>query len=123
MGVRVKDAGESECHAVIARIRIETVYGAATSSDPKGGRLVDEVCRYQGYEPPTIMYTSGINGGLNMWQDPIVKDSRELRKQYASNLNNDPDAIFEDILKRQEVSKRKRVSFPAKKAKAEKNIA
>jgi hypothetical protein len=39
MGVRVKDAGESECHAVIAWIRIETVYGAATSSDPKGGRL------------------------------------------------------------------------------------
>lgn len=58
-----------------------------------------------------------------MWQDPIVKETRELRKQYASKLNNDPDAIFEDILKRQETSKRKRVSFPAKKEKAEKNVA
>jgi hypothetical protein len=50
-----------------------------------------------------------------MWEDPIVKETRELRKQYASLFNNDPDAIFDDILKRQKASKRKRVAFPARK--------
>lgn len=58
-----------------------------------------------------------------MWQDPIVKETRELRKQYASKFKNDADAIFEDILKRQEVSKQKRVTFPARKPKSEKNVA
>ncbi len=58
-----------------------------------------------------------------MWQDPIVKETRELRKQYASKFKNDVDAIFEDILKRQEGSKRKRVKFPTRKPKAERNIA
>jgi len=36
-----------------------------------------------------------------MWQDPIVKETRELREEYAEKFNHDPDAIFEDILKRQ----------------------
>jgi hypothetical protein len=58
-----------------------------------------------------------------MWQDPIVKETRELRKQYASKFKNDADAIFEDILKLQKESKRKRVSFPARKPKPEKNAA
>ncbi len=58
-----------------------------------------------------------------MWEDPIVKETRELRKKYAAKFNNAPDAVFEDILKRQEVSKRKRISFPARKPKSEKNAA
>jgi len=58
-----------------------------------------------------------------MWEDPIVKKTRELRKEYASKFENDPDAVFEDILKRQEISKRKRISFPARKPKSEKNVA
>ncbi len=49
-----------------------------------------------------------------MWEDPIVKETRELRKQYAAQFNNDPDAIFEDICKRQDKSKHQRVSFPAR---------
>jgi hypothetical protein len=40
-----------------------------------------------------------------MWQDPIVKETRELRKQYASKFKHDADAIFEDILKRHEKQK------------------
>ncbi len=58
-----------------------------------------------------------------MWQDPIVKKSRELRKKYAEKFNNDADLIFEDILKRQRASKRKRFSFPARKAKSGKKVA
>ena len=45
-----------------------------------------------------------------MWQDPIIKEIRELRNQYAAQFNYDLDAIFEDIKKRQEKLKRNRVS-------------
>ena len=41
-----------------------------------------------------------------MWQDPIIKETRELRHQYAAQFNHDLDAIFVDIKKRQEKSKR-----------------
>jgi hypothetical protein len=58
-----------------------------------------------------------------MWQDPIVKETRELREQYVSKFKHDADAIFEDILERQEKSVRKRVSFPARKPKFKKNVA
>jgi hypothetical protein len=61
-----------------------------------------------------------------MWKDPIVEETRRLRKKYASMFKNDPDAIFQDIVKRQEASKRKRVAFPGRKPnkpKSEKNIA
>jgi hypothetical protein len=57
-----------------------------------------------------------------MWQDPIVKETRELRKEYASRFNNDADAIFEDILKRQKASEKKRFSFPSRKPKSKMNI-
>jgi len=52
-----------------------------------------------------------------IWQDPIVKETRALRKQYAAQFKNDPDAIFEDILKRQKNSKRKHVTLPLRKPK------
>ncbi len=58
-----------------------------------------------------------------MWQDPIVKKTRELRELYASKFKHDADAIFEDILKRQEKSARKRVSFPARKPKLKEKVA
>ena len=35
-----------------------------------------------------------------MWQDPIVKETRELREEYSEKFNHDPEAIFDDILKR-----------------------
>lgn len=58
-----------------------------------------------------------------MWQDPIVKETRELRQQYALQFNNDANAIFDDIIKRQEKSYRKQVTFPPRKVKSEQNIA
>ncbi len=70
------------------------------------------------------MYTTRTDGGLIlMWQDPIVKETRELRKKYADQFKNDPDAIFKDICKRQEQSKRQRVSFPSRKPTIKQNIA
>ena len=50
-----------------------------------------------------------------MWQDPIVKETRELREEYAVKFNHDPDAIFEDIRKRQSQTERKLVSFPVRR--------
>jgi len=50
-----------------------------------------------------------------MWQDPIVKETRVLRDQYAATFNYDMHAIFEDIKQRQVQSKRKLVSFPPRK--------
>ena len=58
-----------------------------------------------------------------MWRDPIVKETRELREQYAAKFKNDPAAIFEDILKRQEKSERKRVTFPSRKPNSKQNAA
>ncbi|SLM28479.1 conserved hypothetical protein [Desulfamplus magnetovallimortis] len=49
-----------------------------------------------------------------MWQDPIVAETRALREQYANKFNNDPDAIFKDIMKRQSVPGKKLFSFPAR---------
>ena len=47
-----------------------------------------------------------------MWQDPIVMEVRALREQYAGQFNHDTDAIFQDILRRQAASGKKRASFP-----------
>ena len=47
-----------------------------------------------------------------MWQDPIVKETRKLREQYASKFRHDVNAIFEDILRCQEKFERKRYHFP-----------
>lgn len=47
-----------------------------------------------------------------MWEDPVIKKTRELREKYAAKFNHDPDALFEDIRKRQAKSAKKLVTFP-----------
>ncbi|MGH8514275.1 MAG: hypothetical protein ACREXW_08880 [Gammaproteobacteria bacterium] len=58
-----------------------------------------------------------------MWQDPIVKETRLLREQYADRFHYDPDAIFQDILKRQAQSGKKLVRFPPRKPRTESSAA
>jgi hypothetical protein len=58
-----------------------------------------------------------------MWEDPIVKETRTLREEYAAKFNHNPDAIFEDILKRQSQTQRKIVSFPARKPTPKSQVA
>ena len=58
-----------------------------------------------------------------MWQDPIVKETRDLREQYASKFKHDADAIFENIIKHQAKSERKRVAFPPRRPKSKENVA
>lgn len=50
-----------------------------------------------------------------MWEDPIVKETRKLREEYAAQFKHDPDAIFDDICKRQRQPGKKLVSFQARK--------
>jgi len=50
-----------------------------------------------------------------MWQDPIVKETRSLREQYAKQFDHNADAIFQDILRRQAASGNKLVSFERRK--------
>ena len=50
-----------------------------------------------------------------MWKDPIVAETRKRREEYAARFGHDPDAIFEDIRKRQNRKKKELVSFPARK--------
>lgn len=50
-----------------------------------------------------------------MWEDPIVKETRRLREEYAASFKGDTQAILEDILKRQSKHEDRLVSFPARK--------
>ena len=50
-------------------------------------------------------------------RDPIVEETRKLREEYAAQLNHDPKAIFDDILKCQSREGKKLVTFPARKPK------
>jgi hypothetical protein len=50
-----------------------------------------------------------------MWQDPIVDETRKLREEYAATFEHDPDAIFDDICRRQRQPGKKLVSLPARK--------
>lgn len=56
-----------------------------------------------------------------MWQDPIVAEIHKFREEYAARFNNDMDAIFADIRKRQEQSSRPCFSFARPKLEAKKN--
>ena len=50
-----------------------------------------------------------------MWKDPIVEETRNLREEYANHLNDNIEAIFEDIQKRQAQPNKKLEVFPARK--------
>ena len=50
-----------------------------------------------------------------MWRDLIVEETRKRRDEYAAEFNHNPDAIFDDIRKRQREAGKRRVSFPARK--------
>jgi hypothetical protein len=52
-----------------------------------------------------------------MWRDPVVEETRERRERYGKRFDHDPDAIFEDVCKRQSEPGKKLVSFPARTAK------
>ena len=50
-----------------------------------------------------------------MWNDPIVEEVRKNREAYAAKFNFNLQAIYEDLKKAEQKSKRKKVSFKPKK--------
>lgn len=46
-----------------------------------------------------------------MLPDPVVEAIRKLRDEYAAQFDNDLDAIYEDLRRRQKSSERKLVTF------------
>lgn len=50
-----------------------------------------------------------------MKRDPIVEETRMLREQYAAQLRYDTNAIFDDIVKRQNQRGKNLVTFPRRK--------
>jgi hypothetical protein len=58
-----------------------------------------------------------------MWEDPVVKDTRELRNEYAHKFNGDIEAMFQDILRRQQEHSERLVSLPPRSPKQRKSAA
>jgi hypothetical protein len=47
-----------------------------------------------------------------MWTDEIVEETRKTREEYAARFNYDLEAIYEDLKRQEQQSKRKIVSLP-----------
>jgi hypothetical protein len=47
--------------------------------------------------------------------DPIIEEIRRIRDEYARKFNYDLEAMGADLIKQQEASGRKLVSFPPRK--------
>lgn len=52
-----------------------------------------------------------------MERDPIVEETRKLRKEYAAQFGYDLDAIFRDIREKQKASGCEYVKLPPRKPK------
>ncbi|MGH2588261.1 MAG: hypothetical protein ACRDJE_25355 [Dehalococcoidia bacterium] len=50
-----------------------------------------------------------------MWEDPIVKETREARAAHAARFNNDLQAIYADLKRQESVSGRSFASYPPKR--------
>lgn len=50
-----------------------------------------------------------------MWKDPIVEDIRKFREAHAKKFNYDLNAIYQDLKKQEQESKRKIVSLRPKR--------
>ncbi|MEW6234448.1 MAG: hypothetical protein AB1656_03590 [Candidatus Omnitrophota bacterium] len=50
-----------------------------------------------------------------MWEDPIVKEIRKYREEYAAQFNYDLKAIYLDIKEKEKQSGRQIVFFPPKR--------
>lgn len=74
---------------------------------------VNRICRSAGYEPPVICTPGGIVGGVTMWNDEIVEETRQARDRYAAKFDYDPDAIVCGLKKQEAQNPEKFVSLPS----------
>ncbi|MDU9051150.1 MAG: hypothetical protein Q3M30_20090 [Candidatus Electrothrix sp. Rat3] len=54
---------------------------------------------------------------MREWEDPIVKETRELRDNYTSRFKGDMKAMYQDILRRQQAHKERLTTLPSRKPK------
>jgi len=52
-----------------------------------------------------------------MWQDPIVKEVRQVRETHTAQYNFEVRAIYLELKKAEQKSKRRKVSFAPKRIK------
>jgi hypothetical protein len=50
-----------------------------------------------------------------MWEDPIVKETREVRAAHAARFNYDLRAIYADLKRQESASRRSFASYPPKR--------
>lgn len=60
------------------------------------------------------MHPTGIEGGLKMWKDPIVDETRCLRSELSREFNDDPQALLDYIKEQDKKRGRKVVSRPSR---------
>ena len=60
---------------------------------------------------------------MREWEDPVVKETRILRDNYASRFNRDMKAMYQDILRRQQAHKERLTTLPPRKPKYRKSAA
>ena len=58
-----------------------------------------------------------------MWKDPIVEETRQLRKEYLTQCGHSPDAVYRDILNKQRQPGKNIVSRPARPVQLLRKIA
>lgn len=58
-----------------------------------------------------------------MTKDPIIEETRALREQYAAQFNQDREALFNDILRRQSESGRELITLPPRRPKTKSEAA
>lgn len=70
---------------------------------------------------PDCLYAGRANGGLKMWDDPIVNEVRRARLEIEKDCDGDFDQIYERALEVQKTSTGRLVSLqiPAKITMAE----
>jgi len=60
------------------------------------------------------MHARRIDGGMNMYNDPIIDEIRQIREEYAKQFDYDLEAMAEDLRRRGRKHPERIVSFPPK---------
>jgi hypothetical protein len=58
-----------------------------------------------------------------MWEDPIVRETREAREKLVDEFGGDLDALYEHLLKVQERYRDRVVTLPPKKPTGERKVS
>jgi hypothetical protein len=66
------------------------------------------------------MHTTRIDGGLKMWKDPVVEETRRLRTELSREFNDDSRALLDYIKEKDKKRGKKVISRPSRPVISEK---